>query len=388
MGKQMKSHLYVLLRSPAAILLLTVTLVCSFLLFNDMGDAFRDVADLERFIRRCAAEGRNGIGSLQYIYDLPGVTDLEVIFAEVKRCQLVCAPFQTASGVFLLLFILPVIMMAIQRKESLGGASLIQFVLYGNWMRGLNMFSVSAILFVVVFSFVIILLCNAVLSLIAGIAGRNGETICRLLYSLCRYAVIIIAVYYVFEYLGINLATYFAGVGVLSLAISMGSRDMVADIMSGIMILFEHQFQVGDYVELDSNRGKVLEMGIRSTKLLTVNNDIKYISNSYIRTVTNKSKNASPCVTELVIVSNDTIEAVEEQFRKALKEIGLKNKKIVGDLALVGITRVTGGGGNNAGKVISMRIRCECKERDYDDVRDFINRELYLYCEKQNIEIK
>ncbi len=29
-----------------------------------------------------------------------------------------------------------------------------------------------------------------------------------------------------------------------------------------------------------------------------------------------------------------------------------------------------------------------CKERDYDDVRDFINRELYLYCEKQNIEIK
>ena len=199
---------------------------------------------------------------------------------------------------------------------------------------------------------------------------------------------IITAVYYVFEYLGINLATYFAGVGVLSLAISMGSRDMVADIMSGIMILFERQFQVGDYVELDNSRGKVLEMGIRSTKLLTVNNDIMYISNSYIRTVTNKSKNASPCVTELVIVSNKTIEDVEEQFRKALKEIGMKNKKIVGDLALVGITRVTGGGGANAEKVISMRIRCECKERDYDAVRDFINRELYLYCEKQNIEIK
>ena len=212
--------------------------------------------------------------------------------------------------------------------------------------------------------------------------------LCRLLYSLCRYVVIIAAVYYVFEYLGINLATYFAGVGVLSLAISMGSRDMVADIMSGIMILFEHQFQVGDYVELDNTRGKVLEMGIRSTKPLTGNNDIMYISNSYIRTVINKSKNASPCVTDLIIVSEDPIEAVENRFKKALKEIGMKNKKIVGDLSLVGITRVTGGGANNQGKTISMRIRCECKERDYDDVRDFINRELYLYCERENIEIK
>ena len=216
----------------------------------------------------------------------------------------------------LLLFILPVILMAIQRKESLGGSSLVQFILFGNWMRGLNLFSISAIIFVVLISFVTIFLCNGILSLIAGIAGKSGETICRLLYSLCRYVVIIAAVYYVFEYLGINLATYFAGVGVLSLAISMGSRDMVADIMSGIMILFEHQFQVGDYVELDNTRGKVLEMGIRSTKLLTGNNDIMYISNSYIRTVINKSKNASPCVTNLIIVSEDPIEAVENRFKK------------------------------------------------------------------------
>ena len=289
---------------------------------------------------------------------------------------------------FLLLIVLPVVLMAIQRKESIGGSSLLNFILYGNWMRGLNLFSISAIIYVIVISFIILLVCNGVLSLIAGIAGKSGETICRLLYSLCRYTVILAAIYYIFEYLGISLATYFAGVGVISLAISMGSRDMVSDIMSGIMILFEHQFQVGDYVELDNSRGKVLEMGIRSTKLLTPNNDIKYISNSYIRTVTNKSKNASPCITEIDIVSDDTIEAIEEKFRKALKEIGTKNKKIVGDLQLVGITRVTGGGSLRSEKTVSMRIRCECKERDYDDVRDFINRELYLFCERENIEIR
>lgn len=120
MLRQMRSHLYVLLRNPAAILLLIVTVICSFLMFNDMGDAFRDVADLERFIRRCASEGRDGIGSLQNIYDLPGVTDLEAIYAEVKRCQVVCAPYQAASGMFLLLFVLPGVNYSSGLTRSLG----------------------------------------------------------------------------------------------------------------------------------------------------------------------------------------------------------------------------------------------------------------------------
>lgn len=120
MIKQMKAHGYILLRSPGAILLLLVAVICSLLLFNDMGDVFRDTADLERFIRRCAAEGRDGMGSLQNIYDLPGVTDLEAIFAEAKRCQVVCAPYQAASGMFLLLFVLPGVNFSSGLTGSLG----------------------------------------------------------------------------------------------------------------------------------------------------------------------------------------------------------------------------------------------------------------------------
>ena len=289
---------------------------------------------------------------------------------------------------FLVLVVLPAVLLALGQEDSLGGTSLITFILYGKWVRGLNMFSISAIVLVVVISFVILVACNLVLSLIAGFTGRGGETICRLLYSLCRYAVIITALYYVFEYIGISLATYFAGVGALSLAISIGSRDMISDIIGGIMIIFERQFQVGDYVELDNSRGKVLELGIRSTKLLTIHNDIMYVSNSNIRSIVNKSKNASPCVTELNIVTNDPIEVIEEKFGKALAEIGERNRKIVSDLTLAGIPKVSGGGSSRRDKTVSLRFSCTCKERDYDDVKDFINRELYLFCERENIEIR
>lgn len=286
----------------------------------------------------------------------------------------------------LILIALPAIL--VSGRQGFGGNSLLHFILYGDWMRGLNLFSFCGIMIVGTVAFLSIIVCNALLSLIAGFSGRGGETICRLLYSLCRYVAVLSVLYYVFEYIGISMSTYVASLGMVSLALSLGSRDMVSDIVSGIMILFEHQFQVGDYVELDGSRGKVLEMGIRSTKLLTASNDVKYISNSGIRSVLNKSKNFSFISTELVIVTGEPLEAIEEKFRAALPEIARKTRKIKGDLTMDGISRVSGGGRPDRDKTVSIRFRCECRESDFDEVRDFVNREIYLFCERENIEIR
>lgn len=286
----------------------------------------------------------------------------------------------------LILIALPAIL--VSGREGFGGNSLIHFILYGDWMRGVNIFSFCGILIVSTAAFLSIILCNILLSLISGFSGRGGETICRLLYSLCRYVAVLTVLYYVFEYIGLSMSTYVASLGMVSLALSLGSRDMVSDIVAGIMILFEHQFQVGDYVELDGSRGKVLEMGIRSTKLLTASNDVKYISNSGIRSVLNKSKNFSSISTELVIVTGEPLEAIEEKFRAALPEIARKTRKIKGELTMDGISRVSGGGRPDRDKIVSIRFRCECRESDFDAVRDFVNREIYLFCERENIEIR
>ena len=286
----------------------------------------------------------------------------------------------------LILVILPAIL--ISTGNNFGGNSLLHFIMFGDWMRGLNMFSFCGILVAITLGFLVIVICNGLLSMIAGFCGRGGETICRLLYSLSRYVAALTILYYVFEYIGLSMSTYVASLGMVSLALSLGSREMVSDIMAGIMILFEHQFQVGDYVELDGSRGKVMEMGIRSTKLLTASNDIKYISNSGIRSVVNKSKNASSFTTEVVIVTGEPLEAIEEKFKAVLPEIARKARKIKGELTLAGISRVSGGGRPDRDKNVEIRFKCECKEGDFDTVRDFVNREIYLFCERENIEIR
>ena len=286
----------------------------------------------------------------------------------------------------LLLILIPTVLLALGKGNSFGGTSLMNFVLLGKWTRGLNIFSISASITTAAIGFVILLLCNLILSLISGFTGRGGETVCRLLYSLCRYVVILTVIYYIFEYMGLSLTTYFAGLGMVSLAISLGSRDMVSDIVSGLMILFENQFQVGDYVELDGCRGKVLEMGIRSTKLLTSSNDIRYISNSGIRSIVNKSKNVSPCVADITISSGEPLETIEETFNRVLPEIEKKSGAMISGLTLEGITRVSCDERSNT-KRVSIRISCECMEKDNDAARNFINREIFLFCEREGITL-
>lgn len=265
--------------------------------------------------------------------------------------------------------------------------ALFDYILYGDWMRGVSLFALCGILMVTAISLLILIVCNILLSLIAGFTGRSGETICRLLYSLVRYVTILAIIYYIFEYVGLSMSTYIASLGTVSLALSIGSRDMVADIVAGVMILFERQFQVGDYVELDGCRGQVLEMGVRSTKLLCQGDDIRYISNSNIRSVVNKTKRLSSYTTELTVVTSDPIEKVEELFNRELPEIA-KKKRQIKELTLSGISRVTGGGKPEQGKCISVKIKWGCQEGDQEFVRDFVNRELYLLCERENVEIR
>jgi len=285
----------------------------------------------------------------------------------------------------LLLVVIPTIAFFLNGKGP--DKALFNYILYGDWMRGVNLFSLTGILMVATISLLILLVCNILLSLIAGFTGRGGETLCRLLYSLVRYIAILAIIYYIFEYVGLSMSTYVASLGTVSLALSIGSRDMVADIVAGIMILFERQFKVGDYVEIDGCRGQVLEMGVRSTKVLCQGNDIRYISNSGIRSVVNKTKRLSTGSMELTVVTSDTIEQVEELFNRELPEIG-KKKRMIKELSLAGISRVSGGGKPDRDKVVSAKIKWSCQEGDQETVRDFITREIYLLCEREGIEIR
>ncbi|MCH8741805.1 mechanosensitive ion channel [Patescibacteria group bacterium] len=92
---------------------------------------------------------------------------------------------------------------------------------------------------------------------------------------------------------GINIGALLAGLGVLGLAIGFGSQSLVKDIVSGLFILIEDQYRVGDWVNIDGTEGKVEDINLRRTILRGLNGVQYFIIHSTIKKVSNLSKGFS-----------------------------------------------------------------------------------------------
>ena len=87
--------------------------------------------------------------------------------------------------------------------------------------------------------------------------GKRGATIVKLINSFIKYLLAIIAFMMILGAWGVDTATLLAGAGILSLVIGLGAQSLIADIIAGMFIVFEGEFQVGDIVIIDGWRGTV-----------------------------------------------------------------------------------------------------------------------------------
>ncbi len=88
--------------------------------------------------------------------------------------------------------------------------------------------------------------------------------------NLIRVVIIGIAIYITFRIWGIDMTAWLASAGIVGIAVGFAAKDTLANLFSGVFILADTPYKIGDYVVLDSGRrGKVTHIGIRSTRFLT-----------------------------------------------------------------------------------------------------------------------
>jgi len=98
--------------------------------------------------------------------------------------------------------------------------------------------------------------------------------------KILKAVTIILGIFFIFDTWNINLSPLLATVGVAGIAIGFAVRDSLANILGGIQLVLDKTFKVGDKVELESGEmGVILDIGIRSTKLKTYDNEVIYIPN-------------------------------------------------------------------------------------------------------------
>ena len=208
----------------------------------------------------------------------------------------------------------------------------------------------------------------------------RGTTIANLLNSSIKYLSFIIAIFLILSAWGVQTPTLLAGAGIIGLAISFGAQSLIEDIFSGLFIIFEKQYSIGDVIEIGNFRGTVKEISLRVTKFEDINGDIKIINNSDIRGAINTTSSLSKAACEISISYSEDIERVEKIIHENIHEIKTKIPKIVEGPYYLGIQTL----GDSS---MVLRIIAMVHELDKYSVSRRLNKEFKILFDKHNISI-
>ena len=121
-------------------------------------------------------------------------------------------------------------------------------------------------------------------------ASQRAETIGLVLRSIAKVTVVSIAALMVLDELGLDLAPLLAGAGIVGVAVGFGSQTLVRDFLSGMFMLIEDQFGVGDTINTGEATGVVEGISLRVTRLRDEAGVVWHIPNGEIKRVANRSQ--------------------------------------------------------------------------------------------------
>ncbi|MEA3078332.1 MAG: moderate conductance mechanosensitive channel [Actinomycetota bacterium] len=132
-------------------------------------------------------------------------------------------------------------------------------------------------------------------------AEQRAETLGDVLASGFRAVVWTIAVFVLLGEVGIDLAPLLAGAGIAGIAIGFGAQSLVKDVISGLFVLLEDQYGVGDVVTVEGATGTIEDLTLRVTRLRSVDGTVWFVPNGEIRKVGNASMEWSRALIDVLV---------------------------------------------------------------------------------------
>ena len=233
---------------------------------------------------------------------------------------------------------------------------------------------------VICFLWAINSLIQLIFALIKGERGRT-KTLIHVCSSLTKYAIVIIGVCWVLTVIGVNVGAIFAGVGIMALIVGFGAESLVADLVTGVFVLFENQFNVGDIIEAAGFRGTVESVGIRTISVRDLGGNLMVIKNSNLGNIINRSEKGSVAVTQVGVSYATDLEELDEKIDDILAEIKKKHKDMfIGEIQYLGVDEL-------ADSSVVLKFTADVEEKNIFAGRRILNKELKCAFDRENIKI-
>ena len=210
--------------------------------------------------------------------------------------------------------------------------------------------------------------------------NNRSKTLISLLDGFVKYACAIAIIILILKACGVDTTALVASVGVLTLVVGLGAQPLIADIIAGIFIIFEDEYHVGEIVTINDFRGTVLEIGIRSTRLIDAAGNIKIINNSAIGDVINLSREPSLAVVDCDFPYDVPIEVIENLLKNSFDEIAANIPAIIEGPYYKGVCMYKDSN-------VTIKLVAKCLEEDRFQVERDLNREYRRLLKENNIDI-
>lgn len=280
----------------------------------------------------------------------------------------------------LVLLVIYVVLLMMNASSVFGDNSIVVYIMSGNWDKGFNIFAISACIAVMVIIFVGVWLIGFGIEVLTSIFGTKSETIGQLLKSVLKYGSVLMGLFYCLFLLGFDSASLLASAGIMSLVIGLGAQKLIGDIIAGIFIVFEGEFRVGDIITISDFRGQVLDIGLRTTKIIDGIGNIKIYNNSDISGVLNMTKETSLIDVDFGIDYSESLERVESVLKKEFPKIRKELPEITDGPFYRGVVEM-------ADSSVVLRVSCKSLEKNVPQLRRDLTRQLYLVCQRNDISI-
>jgi moderate conductance mechanosensitive channel len=190
-----------------------------------------------------------------------------------------------------------------------------------------------------------------VLATATGMAGERQrqrvETVGSLLRSITTAVVITMVALTVMDMLHIPIAPLLASAGVAGVALGFGAQSLVKDFLSGVFMIFEDQYGVGDVIDTGEAVGTVEEVTLRITRLRDANGVTWYVRNGEIIRVGNRSQGFATAIVDMPVSYAENVERVVGVIRETATAMGhdpdwadkfVEEPTVLGVESIVGMT--------------------------------------------------
>ncbi len=150
---------------------------------------------------------------------------------------------------------------------------------------------------------------------------KREDTLIKIMNSTVSVLVILIAGIMILQSLGIPIAPIIATAGIFGVAVGFGGQYVISDILSGLFIIIENQYRVGDVICVGDTCGSVEDISLRMTTIRDLDGTVHHISHSEIKKVSNFSKSYSRINMNIGVAYDSDLELVKSVINKVGEEL-------------------------------------------------------------------